>query len=139
MRWTLGLALVAVFIAVGAVVAAATPSDGGSPTAPPPDKPGRIGPVTFVRTGSSPPPISGGAALHRVVASLKRAQPVVGRKRSDLVSARIGRQPHWVRLADPKHAAAPALYVTERFPGSKNGGDIESTWEQNCSSGLLPS
>jgi hypothetical protein len=84
--------------------------------------------AVFVGTGSTSPAISGGAALRRVAASLKRARPVVGRKGGDLVSARVGRPPRGAGSA-AAHFAVPAVYITERSPSLKDGDELKPSWE----------
>jgi hypothetical protein len=133
----LGLGACAVLILASLSAVALGFTGGSGASSRPPARSSGLKPVHFVPIGSSPPPISGRAALRRVVASLKRGQMVGGHEdRSDLVSARIGTPPRWASTTTA-HPAVPALYITEKIPGTQYGGTIRSLWEADLLAGAI--
>jgi len=103
-----------------AVDSGGAPSSGGYAVSP-------GGPIAFVSTVSSSPPIAASAALHRVVDSLKR---------SDIVSARIDMSAgHGVPSVE--NAAVPALYVRVKIPGTKGADMMEALWQAELLTGAV--
>lgn len=144
-RRVLAMALVALLLVGVGAIAAVTVGGSGPASASARDKPGPIGPIAFVPTASSPPPIAARSAVARVVAALNGTSVVASQKgrrlaiadkHSDLVSARIGAAAP-VGYPVPKQAAFPALYVTVKSPGPKNGGDVEPLWEASLLQGAV--
>jgi hypothetical protein len=107
---------------------------------------GRIGDLGVWAPIVYSPPIAAGSALRRVVASL-RTEVVfsykdgrfvaVRRLRSNLVSAGIRTSPPSTRRSASVQPTIRDLHVTEKIPGYKNGGDLESLWEADLLTGAV--